>query len=88
MRPVPSSRPARAILAGLLLQLAAGLAGAAGLAPEDIFGLEVASDPQVAQVINRAGSPIEYLDAPDFQSYWDADLKVMVEAVKRIGKVE
>ena len=49
---------------------------------------KAAADPQVAQVINRAGSPIEYLDAPEFQAYWDADLKVMVEAVKRIGKVE
>ena len=47
-----------------------------------------ASDPQVLQVINRAGSPVEYLDAPEFQTYWNADARVMVEAVKRIGKVE
>ncbi len=48
MRAVSPFRPARAIFAGLLLQLAAGLASAASLAPEDIFGLEYASDPQVA----------------------------------------
>ena len=47
-----------------------------------------ASDPNVVATINKAGSPIEYLDAPAFQSYWDADAKVMVEAVRRIGKVE
>lgn len=49
---------------------------------------KVASDPAVQQVVNRAGSPIEYLDAPEFQSYWDADAAVMTEAVRRIGKVE
>jgi tripartite-type tricarboxylate transporter receptor subunit TctC len=49
---------------------------------------KVASDPSMVQVINRAGSPIEYLDAPDFQAYWDKDAAVMVDAVRRIGKVE
>jgi len=49
---------------------------------------KAATDPAVVATINRAGSPIEYLDAPEFQTYWDADAKVMVEAVRKIGKVE
>ncbi len=49
---------------------------------------KVASDPAVRQVINKAGSPIEYLDAPDFQTYWDADAALMTQAVRRIGKLE
>ena len=49
---------------------------------------KVAVDANVVQIINRAGSPIEYLDAPEFQSYWDADARVMTEAVRKIGKVE
>lgn len=49
---------------------------------------KVATDPAVIGTIGKAGSPIEYLDAPEFQAYWDADLKVMVEAVRGIGKVE
>jgi tripartite-type tricarboxylate transporter receptor subunit TctC len=49
---------------------------------------KVAADPAVVQTIQRAGSPIEYLDAPEFQSYWEADAKLMTEAVRRIGKVE
>jgi tripartite-type tricarboxylate transporter receptor subunit TctC len=49
---------------------------------------KVAADPAVVQTISRAGSPIEYLDAPEFQTYWDADAKLMTEAVRRIGKVE
>ena len=49
---------------------------------------KVAKDPQVISIINTAGSPIEYLDAPEFQIYWDADAAIMVEAVRKIGKVE
>ncbi len=49
---------------------------------------KVAADAQVVAVINRAGSPIEYLDAPEFQTYWDADAKLMINAVRRIGRVE
>ena len=56
MRGIPPSRPVRAIATGLLL-LAAGLAGAAGLAPQDIFGLEYASDPQLAP----DGSEVAYV---------------------------
>jgi tripartite-type tricarboxylate transporter receptor subunit TctC len=62
--------------------------------PEDIVARlrtaarKVAADPAVLATIQRAGSPIEYLDAPEFQAYWDSDAKEMVEAVRRIGKVE
>ena len=49
---------------------------------------KAAVDPQVVATINRAGSPIEYLDAPEFQTYWDVDAKQMTEAVRLIGKVE
>ena len=49
---------------------------------------KVATDPVVQQTITRAGSPVDYLDAPAFQTYWDQDAAVMTEAVRRIGKVE
>ena len=48
----------------------------------------VAADPAVRQIIQKAGSPIEYLDAPEFQIYWDQDAGLMTEAVQKIGKVE
>jgi tripartite-type tricarboxylate transporter receptor subunit TctC len=48
----------------------------------------VASDPAVKDTIARAGSPIEYLDAPEFQAYWDADAATMTQVVRRIGRVE
>jgi len=49
---------------------------------------KAALDPHVIQTIQRAGSPIEYLDAPEFQTYWDQDALLMVDAVRKIGKVE
>jgi len=49
---------------------------------------KVATDPTVQQTIRTAGSPIEYLDAPEFQVYWDTDAALMTEVVRRIGKVE
>jgi tripartite-type tricarboxylate transporter receptor subunit TctC len=62
--------------------------------PEDVVqklraaAAKAARDPNVINTINRAGSPLEYLDAPEFQTYWDADAKLMVGAVRKIGKVE
>jgi tripartite-type tricarboxylate transporter receptor subunit TctC len=47
-----------------------------------------ANDARVKEVLLTAGSPIQYLDAPEFQRYVDADAAKMAEAVKRIGKVE
>ena len=49
---------------------------------------KAAADAQVVATIGRAGSPVEYLDAPEFQAYWDADARVMTQAVRQIGKVE
>jgi len=49
---------------------------------------KVAVDPKVVETINRAGSPLAYQDAPEFQAYWDADARLMTEAVRKIGKVE
>mgnify|MGYP006278415841 FL=1 len=49
---------------------------------------KAATDVGVIEIIGKAGSPVEYLDAPEFQSYWDADARVMVEAVRVIGRVE
>jgi tripartite-type tricarboxylate transporter receptor subunit TctC len=49
---------------------------------------KVAADPAVRAVVAKAGSPIEYLDAPEFQTYWDADAIVMTQAVRKIGKLD
>jgi tripartite-type tricarboxylate transporter receptor subunit TctC len=62
--------------------------------PDDVIrklraaAAKVAADANVRQVIAKAGSPIEYLDAPEFQTYWDADAAEMTKAVRAVGKVE
>jgi len=62
--------------------------------PEDVVqrlraaAQKAANDPMVRDTIARAGSPIDYLDAPAFQAYWNADAAMMVQAVRRIGRVE
>jgi tripartite-type tricarboxylate transporter receptor subunit TctC len=49
---------------------------------------KVAADPAVQQTILRAGSPVEYMDAPEFNGYWHKDAKVMTDAVRQIGRLE
>ena len=36
----------------------------------------------------RVNSPINYMDAPDFAKYWDADAKRLASVVKVVGKVD
>ena len=47
-----------------------------------------ANDPKVQEVILKAGSPIMYEDAPEFEQYVHNDVKRMSSVVKKIGKVE
>ena len=49
---------------------------------------KAAVDAQVGATIQRAGSPVDYLDAPEFQVCWDTDARLMTQAVRQIGKVE
>lgn len=49
---------------------------------------KAAHDPKVLDTIQHAGSPVLYMDAPEFQAYWKADAAKMTEAVRKIGKVE
>jgi tripartite-type tricarboxylate transporter receptor subunit TctC len=62
--------------------------------PDDIVqrlraaAAKAASDPALRQVVAKAGSPIEYLDAPEFQTYWNADAQAMTQAVRKIGRLE
>jgi tripartite-type tricarboxylate transporter receptor subunit TctC len=36
----------------------------------------------------RVNSPIQYMDAPEFAKYWDADAKRLAAVVKVVGKVD
>jgi len=47
-----------------------------------------ANDPKVKEIILAAGSPILYMDSPDFEKYVQQDAQKMADVVKKIGKVE
>jgi tripartite-type tricarboxylate transporter receptor subunit TctC len=47
-----------------------------------------AQDTKVKEVIGNAGSPVLYLDAPEFEKYVQLDARGMVEVVKRIGRLD
>ena len=47
-----------------------------------------ANDERVKATLLNAGSPVQYLDTPEFQRYVEADASKMAEVVKQIGKVE
>lgn len=45
-------------------------------------------DPDFKAVMAKLNTPINYLDAPEFQQFWDRDAKRLAEVVKGIGRVE
>jgi tripartite-type tricarboxylate transporter receptor subunit TctC len=49
---------------------------------------QVVKDPEFIATMDKLGTPISYLDAPEFQKYWDKDAAMLAAAIKRIGKVE
>jgi len=45
-------------------------------------------DPDFKTAMAKIETPVYYLDAPDFQKFWDKDATILAEAVKRVGRVE
>ena len=65
----------------------------AGTPPEAIKALRDAArkgaqDPGFKQTMAKLETPIRYLDAPDFQKFWDQDAKRLIVTVRRVGKVQ
>jgi tripartite-type tricarboxylate transporter receptor subunit TctC len=46
------------------------------------------NDNSFKTILSNVGSPVAYLDEPEFQVFWDKDIAKMTEVVKRIGKIE
>jgi tripartite-type tricarboxylate transporter receptor subunit TctC len=44
-------------------------------------------DAKVTDIIQNAGSPVQFQDAAEFEKYVQQDAKVMVDVVRRIGKL-
>ena len=47
-----------------------------------------AADHAFVTALATVETPVQYLDAPEMQRFWEADAKKLAEAVRRVGKVE
>jgi tripartite-type tricarboxylate transporter receptor subunit TctC len=47
-----------------------------------------AADPKFVAALATVETPIQYMDAPELQRFWDADAKKLGEVVRRVGKLE
>ena len=49
---------------------------------------QAVEDPEFKTIMTKIETPIYYLDAPEFQKFWDRDAAMLAAAVRRVGKVE
>jgi tripartite-type tricarboxylate transporter receptor subunit TctC len=47
-----------------------------------------AASPEFKSAMEKMDTPIQYLDAPDFQKFWEKDAERLRKAVRNIGKVQ
>jgi tripartite-type tricarboxylate transporter receptor subunit TctC len=47
-----------------------------------------AADPKFVGALASLDTPVQYMDAPDLQRFWDADIKTLGAVVRRVGKLE
>ena len=48
---------------------------------------QTVNDAEFKNQMAKVNSPINYMDAPEFAKYWDADAKRLAAVVKVVGKV-
>jgi tripartite-type tricarboxylate transporter receptor subunit TctC len=49
---------------------------------------KVVDDAEFKQAMDKLQTPVTYLDAPEFQKFWDKDAAMLATAVQKVGKVE
>jgi tripartite-type tricarboxylate transporter receptor subunit TctC len=49
---------------------------------------QAVDSPEFKAAMEKIETPIAYLDAPEFQRFWEKDAKMLAAAIKRIGRVE
>jgi len=47
-----------------------------------------AADPKFVAALATVETPIQYMDAPELQRFWEADAKKLGDVVRRVGKLE
>ena len=46
------------------------------------------ADPEFKRAMANVNSPIQYMDAPEFGRYWEADARRLARLVQIVGKVQ
>ncbi len=49
---------------------------------------EAATSPEFKAQMEKVQTPVNYLDAPAFRTYWERDAARLAKALEKIGKVE
>ena len=49
---------------------------------------QAVEDAEFKAAMAKLETPIAYQDAPEFQTFWDKDAKMLADAVRRVGKIE
>jgi tripartite-type tricarboxylate transporter receptor subunit TctC len=49
---------------------------------------QAVNTPEFKAAMDKLQTPIAYMDAPEFQKFWDKDAKMLADAIKRVGKIE
>jgi tripartite-type tricarboxylate transporter receptor subunit TctC len=49
---------------------------------------QAANSPEFKSAMEKVSTPVAYLDAPEFQKYWDKDAARLKTALEKIGRVE
>jgi len=49
---------------------------------------QVVQEPEFKDAMAKLETPIAYMDAPEFQKFYERDAKMLAEATRRIGRVE
>ncbi len=49
---------------------------------------QAVEDPDFKAAMAKLETPVAYLDAPEFQKFWDRDAKMLADAIKRVGRIE
>lgn len=70
-----------------------GLFAPAGVPPDTMKTLRAAvakavKNPQLRAQMEKMGSPLAYMDAPEFGAFWERDAKRIGAAIRRIGRIE
>ena len=49
---------------------------------------QAVQEPEFKAAMEKLQTPVAYLDAPEFQKFWDKDAKMLADAIKRVGRIE